>query len=428
MGKSYSEQSKTYQNQQEILGGKAYIYTTKQSGGNYYVRSWVADQKYYFRQSLRTTDKANAIKKAETVIFDLYAKVQGGYSIRGLSWGKLCDNWLEFQLERVHTKRITLGRYNTIKTQVNKHIKHLVKDGKNTKLSDIEPRDFRSFAHERRLNAKSSSRTKSVQDVTIRNEYTTIASIVRYGFDNRELNFSHILKEEIKIKGDAINRRETFDDIDEYNKFTKQFRPFIVRAKNDRDKYYRELFRDYCLISAHSFARPGELRNLKWEMVEVQSSGKFLPGGSEVKALILTLPSEICKNRKSRVVMSKGGHFIERLKTYTSFHNPKDFVFHRYGNCKPLSKSQFHRIWHQFITERGFTEKDIGKRLTYYGFRHWGITGRLYSGMDVYQVSKLAGTSVQFIEQFYEHMDMKKLMDSALKDVHRDKNGNIIMD
>ena len=51
------------------------------------------------------------------------------------------------------------------------------------------------------------------------------------------------------------------------------------------------------------------------------------------------------------------------------------------------------------------TEQEIDKKLTYYSLRHFGITMKLYAKTPHYDVAKLAGTSVHFIERHYEHLD-----------------------
>jgi hypothetical protein len=52
----------------------------------------------------------------------------------------------------------------------------------------------------------------------------------------------------------------------------------------------------------------------------------------------------------------------------------------------------------------------------------------LYAKVPYFEVAKQAGTEVRFIEQHYAHLDMEKLMDSALKSFKLDKDGIIIGD
>ena len=120
--KSYNLQSKSFLNQEPILGGKAYIYTTPASNGTYQFRTWVKSEKYYFRKSLRTKTKSDAIILGEELMVSILSKVHQGHKIGGFSWGELCQDFLDHQKVRVTNGRITDGRYRTLKTQVNKHL------------------------------------------------------------------------------------------------------------------------------------------------------------------------------------------------------------------------------------------------------------------------------------------------------------------
>ena len=74
-----------------------------------------------------------------------------------------------------------------------------------------------------------------------------------------------------------------------------------------------------------------------------------------------------------------------------------------------------------------FTKFDNHKKtFTYYSLRHFGITARLYAKVPIYEVAKLAGTNVRFIEQHYEHLDMGKLKDSALQSFQIDSYGFVV--
>lgn len=66
------------------------------------------------------------------------------------------------------------------------------------------------------------------------------------------------------------------------------------------------------------------------------------------------------------------------------------------------------------------------KELTPYSLRHFAITGRLYAAVSVYEVAKEAGTSISYIENHYEHLDMEKLLTNASKSFRVDKEGIIV--
>ena len=174
------------------------------------------------------------------------------------------------------------------------------------------------------------------------------------------------------------------------------------------------MIRDFILIKSNAFPRFGELIQMKWEMTQiVDYKGE--------KILKLDLPAHICKNRKRRTVIAKGGRYLERIKEYSEFTEPDDFVFSHPTKRKVLSKPVMYKYWKEVMEYSGLDKLD--KKLTYYSLRHFGITARLMAKVPVYEVSKIAGTSVRFIETHYEHLDMGMLLDTALKSFTIDENG-----
>ena len=150
---------------------------------------------------------------------------------------------------------------------------------------------------------------------------------------------------------------------------------------------------------------------------------KTKTAGGKVEYLAgLNLPAEITKNNRHRDVITRGGHYLQRLKKISRFTTDDDFVFVNRTNKNNLTKSTFDKYWRQIRVATSI-EHITGKTITYYSFRHWCITARLMSRIPHYEVAKLAGTSVKYIERNYDHMDMSKMRDNALKTFTLDGNG-----
>lgn len=400
--------SSAYLNQIPIYGGKAVIYTTPASNGIFQFRCWIPEEKKYFRKTLRTRIREEAIRLGEEEMLGVLTKVKTGHKIFGHSWGELCEEFLEYTKERELTGRITNGRYRTIKTQLNRHIIPYLHP--NLRVSEIDVNSFVDYGLYRR------KQNPEVQDVTIRNEFTTINSVIKWGFRKRYFPFEKCNIEEIRILEPP--RREAFT-MDEYQTLYTKARSWIKEADTEKERYYRQLIRDFILIKGNCFCRFGELRHLKWGMV------KIIKRDNEVY-MQLDLPREICKNRKSRTVFARGGKYFERVKSYSNFTGKDDWVFVHQDRNEAVSKSEYYRYWTKLMAYSGLG--DLDKELSFYSLRHFGITARLYAGVNHYELSKLAGTSVHFIETHYEHLEMEKLMHSASKSFRIDKDGMIIRD
>jgi len=399
--------SKGFLNQVPIYDGKGVIYTTPDSNGNYYFRTWIAEESKYYRKGLFTKLKNEAKRKGEDEMLDILTKLKNGHKIFGMSWGELCESFLIHSQDRVDTKRITPARLLTLKTQTNKWIIPYL--NKSTRLSEINIHSFMDYGMYRRKETKN-----QVQDVTIRNEYTTINSIIKHGFRMGETPIQRCEVEEIKITDPA--RRDTFTP-EEYKEFYMGIRDWVKDSYDAHETYMRSLVRDFILIKSNSFLRFGEMINLKWGMIKITShKGKRL--------VSINLPSDITKNNKNREVICRGGRYFERIKEYTEQHRTEDFIFTLKNDSKRIAKTTMYKYWKQILS---FTKFDRHKKqYTYYSLRHFGITARLYAKVPIYEVAKLAGTNVKFIEQHYEHLDMGKLKDSALQSFTIDADGFVI--
>ena len=160
--------------------------------------------------------------------------------------------------------------------------------------------------------------------------------------------------------------------------------------------------------------RFGEITQLQWKMVKIRKE--------QSQTLVwCELPAAICKNRKYREFWSRGGNYLERIKKYSEFSKKDDFVFSHPKFNRPLAKSTYYKYWKQIMEFSGFNK--LEKDLSYYSLRHFGITARLYAGVPIFDMSKIAGTNVQFIEQHYAQPDMDKLKEDALKSFSIDRNG-----
>ena len=402
-----TEGSRAYLDQEQILGGKGMIFITPYSGGKYYFRMWVSAEGKYYKKSLRTTDKNLAVELAEQEILGIMTKVNSGHKVFGLSWGELCQQFLDFSKERVETNRITEGRLSTLKTQVNKWIIPYI--GKNTKTSELDRNSVMDYGLYRRKKTDN-----QVTDITIRNEYTTINSVIKYAYRNGSTPIERFNVEEIKILEPP--RRDTFT-IEEYRVFYKRLGEWVKASVDSHETFYRSIFRDFVLLKSNSFMRFGEIKQLQWKMCKITTYKKQ-------KIVELSLPKEICKNRKSRTFLSRGGTYLERIKKYSKWTKPDDFVFSTKDENKGLSKAWFYKYWYEFMK---FSDLDkLEKKLSFYSLRHFGITARLYAKVNHYEVAKMAGTNVSFIEQHYEHLDMSKLRESAVQSVKYDELGFVI--
>ena len=406
--KGFKQTSDAFLNQVEILGGKGVIYTTPYSNGNYYFRTWIKDEKKYIRKSLRTKILDDAITMGENEMLGIMTKIKQGHKVFGVTFGELCDDFLQHTQSRVDTNRITKGRFSTINTQIKRWIMPYI--GNKETVASLDRNSFFDYGMYRRKKTDN-----LVEDVTIRNEYTTVNAIAKFAYRKGILPFEKFIPEEIKIR--EMPRRDTFTP-EEYKVFYTRLRKWVDESVDQHEVYYRKLLQDFILLKSNTFMRFGEIRNLKWHMCEIFTH-------KNQRLLRINLPAHICKNRKDRTIVSRGGRYLERVKERSKYSEPDDYCFSHKDLRTVLAKTTFYKYWGEIMQ---FTEmpKITGKKLSYYSLRHFGITARLMAKVPHYEVAKFAGTDVRHIETHYEHLDMGRMIESATSTFTFDENGFVI--
>ncbi len=385
-------QSKSFKEQHPILDGDAIIYRTTQNGNVYQFRTWISAEKKYYRKSLKTRDLDTARERAKSLYYEIMHQVRSGKKIFGLTFGELVEEFLKYQDQRVQTGRITRGRYSTIKTQLTKHLLGFV--GGNTKVSEIDLGKFYEFSQYRRLTSK------GVREVTIRNEQTTLNSLFRWGFRNGYIYFERVDFEEIKVR--TVERRDTFT-IDEFKHLHDFLDGWVKEGDLSRRLRERRLFiRDFILIKANSFLRFGEIRFLKWGEVRVFGNKGEVYAEIRVRA-------ETAKNRKERKLISRDGYYFKRLQRNSNHTKKDDYVFVDNETGNVISKKVYYELWKDIMGKSGLGE--VGKKLSYYSLRHFGITSE---GMQV-SPSKICLSLPELLSHLLKTITRTSIREECLK-------------
>jgi integrase len=411
-----------YMDNVEIFGGKAFVHKIPNSK-YWYFRTWIEGERNNLRRSLRTTDLDEAIGKAEKLFIDVRSKGERGQKFFGISFQELGDEFLAYQLGRVETGTITAARLGTIRSQISGHIIPYI--GAKTKVGSITSSAFYDYAQYRR------KKVKDVQEVTIRNEYTTVGAFLKFAARLGYVNFpiESLDFEEIKIPKGEVGRRDTFTP-EEYDWLSRYGLPSWSRQEpqssnsNMMPLKRKQFVRDFILILANTGLRVGEARQLTWNMLVIKKYDKK----SKQTLVELDLPKEIVKTRQARKFLCRGGQYFKRIREFSNWTKKDDLVFCNNDDGSPISKTEYYRLWHDLMKfcESSGKIKDISMRnLSYYSMRHFQITARLYAQVSVFDVAQMAGTSVAHIETHYGHVNMTKQRENALKSYRVDEYGYV---
>lgn len=400
----------TILDKQDVFGGKARIYRTPASGDVWQFRMWIAEEKKYVRQSLKTRDRETAVERAEQKYLELYSNVKAGKKLFGITLDELVTLYLAWRQSDVDGEYITAGRLSTIRTQ----LKHFTGyKGKKTRLAELGRSSLYDYAQWRR-------KTKpGVQDVTIKNEQVTFNHMLRFAYREGYAHFDGFDFANLKIK--EVSRRDTFT-LDEYDLLVRYLRSWTSKksAPSVEERLERQMIRDCIYVASNTMLRVGELWQLKWGDI---AGFKALKDelGKPITVVTLNVRKEIAKNRQSRVITTRGGQYLQRLYDRTNWKGKNDLIFcGRSGNVR-YPKRKFYEAWSALMEG---IEIDYKKRnLTWYSLRHFGITCRLRAGASIFDVAKIVGTGAIFIDQHYGHFDQSMSEAVARKNFTATKDG-----
>lgn len=398
----------------QILGGKAIIFLNDYEIWQF--RCWIAAEKKYVRQSLKTKDKQTAIELAEDLYLGIHARVKNGEKLFGAPVEEAIEHFLSYKQKQIGVGddyTIVEGRYQTIKT----HLRHLLRYlGEKTKITDLDSNFLKKYVIDGvETNYVLFRKESNASESTIRNEMSTIRACFNYLFDEghsslRKLKYPETTKKTYDIDSELI-RRQTFTR-DEYRLFTTALSKSYVAKYNklsDSEMFDRQLARHYFLFAANSGMRSGEIRQLRWENIDVEKIG----GGNSEEIMVarVAVPKLTTKVRKGRVFYCVGANFILRWGKEWA-RNKQGLVFSRDGE-KELPNSFFFKHFRKVMSISKIDARRQ-KELVPYSLRHFCITHRVMAGCRFEDVAFMTGTSVKQIEATYFHLNEEMMKRTAL--------------
>ena len=138
----------------------------------------------------------------------------------------------------------------------------------------------------------------------------------------------------------------------------------------------------------------------------------------------LNVRAETCKRRASRPVITRGGQYFTRLKSRSTHTTKDDLVFTEINSPKPLSKKKWYLHWKNLM--EGIDLDYKARNVTWYSLRHFGIICHIRAGNRYAEIGKLAGTSVNHIENTYLKYSDAQSRTAALKNFSINSDGTIL--
>lgn len=199
---------------------------------------------------------------------------------------------------------------------------------------------------------------------------------------------------------------------EQYEQFVSMDLSEIKLAGGAKMEYYKELYRDFCMLLYEMKSRPIDILRLHWDNIAYDKATErftctYIPAkkknyGASSKHTSKALVIQYLSPKAVQIVLkykgkSKGGYVFPFAlnKTHWNLNDPQQFHYHYYkGNhiCGRINR---------FLHKVGECLK-VPFQLTLYAFRRTAITHAIIENkMPITMIAKVAGTSVEMIEAHY---------------------------
>lgn len=199
---------------------------------------------------------------------------------------------------------------------------------------------------------------------------------------------------------------------EQYEQFVSMDLSEIKLARGVKMEYYKELYRDFCMLLYEMKSRPIDILRLHWDNIAYdEATGRFtctyIPAkkknyGASSKHTSKALVIQYLSPKAVEIILkyqgkSKGGYVFPFALNQTrwNLNDPQQFHYHYYkGNhiCGQINR---------FLHKVGQHLK-VPFQLTLYAFRRTAITQAIIENkMPITMIAKVAGTSVEMIEAHY---------------------------
>ena len=418
--KAKSKETKFFKDKEYVYENRTDVFIYRNGNtksGRYYVRIKDESRKTPFVQSLRTSNRNEALFKAEQFYRENKSAISRGVKVNGINTKELIRQYLNERrqlITDVPHQGITRRSFNTLE----KHLKYwqlyINSLGyKNRTLGEIPPEIGKRFAtwilekpKERYGDTPRSNETvnhtvaavkKMYRDIAIDEKYITMAEfpIFRY----------------LKVPKDSKPKRDILEQ-EEFTQLRNWMRDKWCREKDidDLERVKRYVYGLYLTIQYYGGFRNKEVLGIRWSDVKtIKKSDEY---EFRVNRSIF-IPAWNSKTGVSRDVVAPVGIQFDRIKAHykklgiTEF-GKDDYVFINLAKTKrgkniPYEQPAMEKRLKAVVEGSGLKKvlDDTGRHITQYSARHYAAVDALMRGVSVYDVAMNLGTSVNYIEKTY---------------------------
>ena len=402
----------------------AFIYKDgRTKSGRYFLRIYDANTKRVFSQSLRTTNRIEALSKAQELYAESRHRMKRGVVFTSINTKQLVDIYLKERFKErtnIPHQGITYRSYDTLIKQL-KNWSLYVESKKLTKrnIEDI-PTEFaigfgewllnrpkETYTNERYKGTERSRQTinsniaavkKMYKDIAITQKYITMAEFPQFKY--------------LKVQKDSTPKRDVLTE-EEYIAIRKwmQYKWVNEKGITSDEKLKRRQYGFYFTLHHQMGGRTKEMLGIKWGDISVIPTDK--PEDKKIRRAVF-ISAQNSKTGKSRSIVAPIASTLESMqKLYKSIGvecGKDDYVFQHISKTRrgqnvvwgqPLIDKRLKSVC-ALSADAGVWEPD-GRNITNYSARHYFATQAIMRRVDIYDIALNMGTSIQYLQSTYIH-------------------------
>lgn len=368
---------------------------------------------YYFS----TTNERNLGRATQFALnkFDeLYQKVKGGGTITSKSWRDVVKEWaVEFPNRQTEANRKPEYIQHAI-DQINNHpMTFFVNEKNNPKIEDITSLHIEDYyAWRRNFNPRP-------KNSTLKKEAVNINIVLNFAFQKGYI--ASAIKVAYPKLEDVKDTRHAGFTREDWKILTDGMREWVKENKPGNIIRRRFYLQHYVLIGASCGARVGELRGLRWQDIERNTT--------KTANLVAMVDG---KNGVRDINFQKSGEtYITRLYNYRKQELNGHPLKSEYIFCNPQGKpiNSFRKGFQTLCEKLGILYDARGIRRTIYSLRHFYAVMRLEEEVSPFLLMKQMGTSMEMLEKHYGNVIVKLMSEQITKTRHKSNlalNDNIL--
>jgi integrase len=404
------------ENQITLMNGEIVIFQREDSKkGTYYVRIKDKDGSAIIK-STKTANIDFARKFAIDFFIDSKAKISQGVEIRSPIVSTVFNQWIDeywrlddrFDEKALNSKEVNKknNRFRLIAYQFRKYILPFMGKLKITEINSKLILDYtihRSKYYKERPDQITPLTKTTPSITTVKMELTAIRQLLKYALLKGYVSSIPVIdipKSAVKLAEPRVRSgisKQEYELLMEHeeNKFYKEEE---IKILDSRHRRQRHLICRLIEFVSKTYLRAGEALNVKWSDLFIFTGDdnlryiKLIVRDGKTGGRIVVCPLDIglCLSRLKQIT-GKFEYLFCDVNTGRKLENPNKTI-------RTL-----------------FSEIGIKRRIVLYDFRHYGITQALLSGVDIYTLSRNAGTSVSHIENTYSKVLVVQQADKLSK-------------